>query len=99
MKALTAAGFDVGASAGPIIPVLIGPPERTLQFAKHLRDQGFLVPAIRPPTVPEGTARLRIGLSAAHDDQDVSGLIDALQAAQADGTVTGQGMDPPSIGR
>ncbi|AGA30491.1 8-amino-7-oxononanoate synthase [Singulisphaera acidiphila] len=77
-QVLTTSGFDVGASAGPIVPVLIGPPQQTLQLAERLRNRGFLVPAIRPPTVPEGTARLRIGLSAAHHDDDVSGLIDAL---------------------
>jgi 8-amino-7-oxononanoate synthase len=77
-QSLSAAGFDVGASAGPIVPVIIGPPDRTLELANRLRDRGFLVPAIRPPTVPEGTARLRIGLSAAHDDDDVSRLIEAI---------------------
>ncbi|WP_406701040.1 8-amino-7-oxononanoate synthase [Singulisphaera sp. Ch08] len=77
-QALTASGLDVGGSAGPIVPVLIGPPQQTLELAERLHDRGFLVPAIRPPTVPEGTARLRIGLSAAHDDQALSGLIDAI---------------------
>ncbi|SIO08646.1 8-amino-7-oxononanoate synthase [Singulisphaera sp. GP187] len=80
-QALMASGLDVGASAGPIVPVLIGSPQKTLELAERLRDRGFLIPAIRPPTVPDGTARLRIGLSAAHHDEDISRLIDALTSS------------------
>jgi 8-amino-7-oxononanoate synthase len=63
---------------GPIVRVILGTPERAIDRANQLLDRGFLVPAIRPPTVPEGTARLRISLSAAHDPADVEGLIAAL---------------------
>jgi len=76
--ALTDAGFDVGPSAGPIVPVLLGEPERALALSARLREAGFFVPAIRPPTVPAGTARLRISLTAAHTDGDLDALIDAL---------------------
>ncbi len=78
---LTAAGIEVGPSAGPIVPVLLGEPERALERAQSLHGQGFLVPAIRPPTVPAGTSRLRISLSAAHTPSDVGALINALLAA------------------
>jgi 8-amino-7-oxononanoate synthase len=62
----------------PIVPVLLGDEARTLAAAAALLDRGILVPAIRPPTVPAGTARLRIALSAAHSPAQVDGLVDAL---------------------
>jgi 8-amino-7-oxononanoate synthase len=77
---LSAGGHDVGPSAGPIVPVLLGEAGRAMSAAERLRDRGFLVPAIRPPTVPEGTARLRISLSAAHTDEDVAALAGAIRA-------------------
>lgn len=54
-------------SAGPIVPVVIGDPERTLEIARRLEQRGFLVGAIRPPTVPRGTSRLRVSLTIAHE--------------------------------
>lgn len=77
-QALTSSGFDVGPSAGPIVPIMVGSPDQALVLAARLRDRGLLVPAIRPPTVPEGTARLRVGLSAAHRDKDIEALIHSL---------------------
>jgi 8-amino-7-oxononanoate synthase len=77
-RRLAAAGFELGRSQGPIIPVILGAPERAVELAARLAGRGLLVPAIRPPTVPEGTARLRISLSAAHRDDDLERLIDAL---------------------
>jgi 8-amino-7-oxononanoate synthase len=68
----------LGESATAIQPLLIGADERALQIAAQLRGQGYLVPAIRPPTVPEGSARLRISISAAHERDDVEGLAQAL---------------------
>lgn len=62
----------------PIVPVVLGDADRTLAAAKNLADSGFYVPAIRPPTVPPGTARLRISLSAAHSEEMIESLCDAL---------------------
>jgi 8-amino-7-oxononanoate synthase len=61
-----------------IQPVIVGDNTRALRLADALRERGLWVPAIRPPTVPEGTARLRISLSAAHSEADVAKLLDAL---------------------
>ena len=60
--------------------LIIGSNEAALAVMEGLRAQGLWVPAIRPPTVPAGTARLRIALSAAHTTDDVAQLLTALHA-------------------
>jgi 8-amino-7-oxononanoate synthase len=65
-------------SSTPIQPLLVGSNEDAVALSEGLRARGILVPAIRPPTVPQGTARLRISLSSAHCKQDVMQLIKAL---------------------
>lgn len=61
-----------------IQPVLVGSSEAVMQIDQQLRARGFLVGAVRPPTVAEGAARLRITLSAAHNDNDIMLLLDAM---------------------
>jgi 8-amino-7-oxononanoate synthase len=61
-----------------IQPLLIGDNQRALELSAALRERGIWVAAIRPPTVPQGTARLRITLSATHADVDVDRLIGVL---------------------
>lgn len=73
-----ALGWPLGASFTPIQPLLVGESAAALQLAERLRALGLWVTAIRPPTVPVGTARLRITLSAAHSEQDVDRLLYAL---------------------
>lgn len=65
-----------------IQPLLVGSNEAAISLSEYLLTQGILVPAIRPPTVPKGTSRLRISLSAAHTQDDVARLIDVLQQAE-----------------
>ena len=62
----------------PIAPVVLGAARAALEASAHLLDRGLLVPAIRPPTVPPGTSRLRIALSAEHTDEQLSRLVAAL---------------------
>jgi 7-keto-8-aminopelargonate synthetase-like enzyme len=62
----------------PIIPVVIGDEQAALGASDRLLRSGLLVPAIRPPTVPPGTSRLRVSLSAAHTGEDVLRLVKAL---------------------
>ena len=62
----------------PIVPVVLGSEEAALAAAESLLAQGLLVPAIRPPTVAEGTSRLRVALSAAHTAEQVGALVQAL---------------------
>ena len=57
---LTARGWCVGRSASQIIPVFVGQPDRALQLAARLHEQGIYAPAIRPPSVPSGESLLRI---------------------------------------
>ncbi|WP_431520762.1 aminotransferase class I/II-fold pyridoxal phosphate-dependent enzyme [Chromatium okenii] len=66
----------------PIQPLLVGTAELALAWSQQLETVGILVSAIRPPTVPAGTARLRITLSAAHSETDVDRLLTALAAIQ-----------------
>jgi len=66
-------------SVTPIQPVIIGESSEVLQISNALRERGFLIPAIRPPTVPQGSARLRISLSASHSIEDVKQLAMALR--------------------
>jgi 8-amino-7-oxononanoate synthase len=77
-KAFTArAGLPEARS--PIVPVIVGEPEEALAAARMLEAEGFLAVAIRPPTVPAGTARLRLAFSALHDDADVERLADVVR--------------------
>lgn len=72
-------GLPLTASETPIQPLLAGSAGRALRWSRRLEEQGILVTAIRPPTVPEGGARLRITLSAAHSEAQVDRLLDALE--------------------
>lgn len=83
------AGFQLLPSGTPIQPLLVGDDRQALALAAALEVRGYWVAAIRPPTVPEGSARLRVTLGAAHTDADVDGLLAALVAARAD-------LEPPA---
>jgi 8-amino-7-oxononanoate synthase len=80
VKMMTEAGFAPSEHPSPIIPVILGSEQAAIDASTTLLARGLWVPAIRPPTVPPGTSRLRVTLSAAHSDADVSLLIDALRA-------------------
>lgn len=70
-----------------IVPLILGTPERALRASAFLRERGLLVKPIRPPTVPEGTSRLRFALSAAHTEAHVDRALHALEEARAHGLV------------
>ena len=70
--------LPVLASSTPVQPLLVGDPARAVAISDGLRQQGFLVTAIRPPTVPTGSARLRITVSAAHTEDQLEHLLTAL---------------------
>ena len=70
--------FTLADSCSAIQPLIVGDNSRALQLAEKLRQQGCWVTAIRPPTVPAGTARLRLTLTAAHEMQDIDRLLEVL---------------------
>lgn len=73
--------LQITASQSAIQPLIVGENDRALQMANTLRQRGIWVTAIRPPTVPVGTARLRLTLTAAHQPADITALLEALHAA------------------
>ncbi|MCB1747219.1 MAG: 8-amino-7-oxononanoate synthase [Gammaproteobacteria bacterium] len=75
------AGLDLLPSSTPIQPIMVGAAEAALTLAESLRAAGFYVRAVRPPTVPRGTARLRITLSSDHLASDIEALVEALAEA------------------
>ena len=78
-EVVPADGLDA-AVAMLVQALVIGGNAQAMAVSDAIRERGILVPAIRPPTVPEGTARLRISLSAAHEPQDVARLVESLRA-------------------
>jgi 8-amino-7-oxononanoate synthase len=74
-------GLSLLGSRAPIQPLLVGSSDEALRISQRMEDAGFYIPAIRPPTVPAGSARLRITLSAAHEPEDIEHLLDALASA------------------
>ena len=72
-------GFACGESRCQIVPLIVGEPRVAVRLSRALEKDGLLVPAIRPPSVPEGTARLRISLTAGHTPDDVQRLLTALR--------------------
>jgi 8-amino-7-oxononanoate synthase len=74
-------GLPLVVSSSPIQPVLVGHPKKAMDISNSLLSQGFLISAIRPPTVPLNSSRLRITFSAMHEEQQIDQLLDALAKA------------------
>lgn len=70
-RELRKAGFNVTETQTPIIPIIIGSAEKAIEFNQNLLEEGIYIPAIRPPSVPEGTSRLRVSLMATHTKKDL----------------------------
>ena len=73
------AGYDTGNSGTQIVPLIVGTPDAALALSEMLRGAGFWATAIRPPTVPQGTARVRLAFTAAHEEEDAARLADLLK--------------------
>ncbi|HEU0006131.1 MAG TPA: 8-amino-7-oxononanoate synthase [Terriglobia bacterium] len=81
---LSDSGFDVAASETPILPLTFGTEAAALRTSERLAERGYFVPAIRPPSVPKGTSRLRITLCATHLSEEVEGLAKELSELAQD---------------
>ncbi len=79
---LRAAGFDVPDPPAAVVPVVIGEPDPAMALSARLLDAGVLVTAIRPPTVPNGTSRLRATVMATHTDAEIDRATAAFTAAR-----------------
>jgi 8-amino-7-oxononanoate synthase len=81
-EGLSIAGFDIGGSSSQIVPVILGSNENAIRYASALREAGFAVRPIRPPTVPPGSARLRLSLTASLSTANIDALLDVLRSIQ-----------------
>ncbi len=90
-------GLDLMASETPIQPLLFGDDRTAVAMSTALEQAGWLVGAIRPPTVPEGKARLRVTLSALHTPEQVRGLVEAIASARDRVTLAVRDAAPPPL--
>ncbi len=79
LSALQEMGFDTLVTESPIIPIVVKDADLAVRFSRELLEKGIFVSAIRPPTVPQGTSRLRLTVTAAHTRRDIDGLLQQLE--------------------
>ena len=72
-------GFQLTSSESPIIPILLHDPEQAIRMSQALLQEGFFIPAIRPPTVPKGTSRLRLTVTADHTADQIDSCLAAFR--------------------
>ncbi|WP_432472176.1 8-amino-7-oxononanoate synthase [Amphritea sp. HPY] len=80
-------GLELMDSPTPIQPIMVGEADKAMQMSAALEKQGIFIGAIRPPTVPQGAARLRVTLSASHSEEQLDRLLDALDKVQQESVV------------
>ncbi|MCM3628206.1 8-amino-7-oxononanoate synthase [Paenibacillus glycanilyticus] len=78
-SSLRHSGFIIGDGDSPIVPLIVGNNEAAMRYSRELETQGIAAVAIRPPTVPDGTARIRFSLSALHSDKELSAAADCIR--------------------
>lgn len=82
-RGLSEAGFDLMDSEGPIVPVRVGESKKAMILKTLLAEQGYFAPAIRPPTVPKGTDRIRLSVTAAHAEGELDALVKTFKKLRA----------------
>ncbi|HPA57840.1 MAG TPA: aminotransferase class I/II-fold pyridoxal phosphate-dependent enzyme [bacterium] len=78
---LTESGFTTRGSSH-IVPVITGDDEKTVQLSAKMKESGFYIPAIRPPTVPEGSSRLRFSLTAEFTGNEINSIVETLSGTK-----------------
>jgi glycine C-acetyltransferase/8-amino-7-oxononanoate synthase len=78
---LTRLGFRLTESVSPILPILIGEADNALAFSQQLLAHGVYAPAIRPPTVPDGSSRIRVTVTAEHSPEQIDLALGAFERA------------------
>jgi glycine C-acetyltransferase/8-amino-7-oxononanoate synthase len=81
VEGLVGLGYRIADTASPIVPVLVGPAEPAVRLAERLLQLGVYAPAIRPPTVPEGTSRIRTTVSSEHQPEHLARALEAFRQA------------------
>jgi 8-amino-7-oxononanoate synthase len=84
-RALAGLGYHVGTPAAAVVPVFVGGGPDAMALSSHLLDRGIFVPAIRPPSVPLGTARLRVTVTAAHTEEHLAAAVEAFASVRRGG--------------
>ena len=80
-EGLNRLGFRLAASESPILPIIVGDPDRAMSLAQALIEHGVYAPAIRPPTVPPATSRIRLTITADHTNEQIDRALAALERA------------------
>jgi len=93
MKELTAMGFDIGPTETPVIPILIGPMEKTFVLWRDLFESGVFTNPVVPPAVPDGSCRLRTSYMATHTDEQLDFVLEQLQRVGKKYGVLGHGIE------
>ncbi|MCL7971616.1 MAG: aminotransferase class I/II-fold pyridoxal phosphate-dependent enzyme [marine benthic group bacterium] len=93
MKELTEMGFDIGPTETPVVPILIGPMEKTFLVWRELFDAGVFTNPVVPPAVPEGSCRLRTSYMATHTDEQLDFVLEHLLRVGKKFGVLGQGIE------
>ncbi len=93
MKELTAMGFDIGPTETPVVPILIGPMEKTFMFWREVFDAGVFTNPVVPPAVPEGQGRLRTSYMATHTADQLDFVLETLERVGKKYGIIGQGIE------
>jgi glycine C-acetyltransferase/8-amino-7-oxononanoate synthase len=78
-QGLMAMGCHLTNTQSPILPIIVNDPELAMEMSQQLRKKGIFIPAIRPPTVPKGTSRLRVTVTAEHSVEQIDSALEAIQ--------------------